>query len=148
MRLKLRLPLTIVLLVFLNAGFDCCAFAQQKSKPGEQLATSTTSGAFESSVRPIVAKYCVGCHGPAKPKGGLNLATFQDERSARKERKVWARVREYVEGGVMPPEDRPQPSHEEAARLVQWIKSATTPDDCGRTFDPGHVTIRRLNRGI
>ena len=39
-----------------------------------------------------------------------------------------------------------QPRHEEAARLVQWIKSATTPDDCGRTFDPGRVRIRRLNR--
>ena len=86
-------------------------------------------------MRPIVAKYCVGCHGPTKPKGGLNLATFQDQRSARTRRRSRP-LREYVEGGVMPPEDRPQPSHEEAGRLVQWIKSATMPDDCGR-----HLTL-------
>ena len=28
----------------------------------------------------------------------------------------------------------------------QWIKSALKPADCARTFDPGRVTIRRLNR--
>ncbi len=46
----------------------------------------------------------------------------------------------------MPPDDRPQPSREEVGRLTQWIKSALKADDCGRTFDPGRVTIRRLNR--
>jgi hypothetical protein len=66
--------------------------------------------------------------------------------SVRSQQKTWERVREYVEGGVMPPEERPQPSHEEAARLTQWIKSALKPEECGRTFDPGRVTIRRLNR--
>jgi Protein of unknown function (DUF1587)/Protein of unknown function (DUF1592) len=66
--------------------------------------------------------------------------------SVRSQQKTWERVREYVEGGVMPPEERPQPSREEAARLTQWIKSALKPEECGRTFDPGRVTIRRLNR--
>ena len=46
----------------------------------------------------------------------------------------------------MPPEDRPQPSREEVAQLTRWIKSALKAEDCGRTFDPGRVTIRRLNR--
>ena len=30
--------------------------------------------------------------------------------------------------------------------MTRWIKSALKADDCGRTFDPGRVTIRRLNR--
>ena len=46
----------------------------------------------------------------------------------------------------MPPEDRPQPSREEVGQLTRWIKSARQAEDCGRTFDPGRVTIRRLNR--
>jgi hypothetical protein len=46
----------------------------------------------------------------------------------------------------MPPDDRPQPSREELNRLTQWIKSALKADDCGRTIDPGRITIRRLNR--
>ncbi len=35
---------------------------------------------------------------------------------------------------------------EEVGRLSRWIKSSQTLVDCGRTFDPGRVTIRRLNR--
>ena len=104
------------------------------------------STAFHTSVLPLLAKYCTSCHGPTKPKGGLNLAAFQDDRSARSQRKTWERVREYIEGGVMPPEDRPQPSGDEVGRLIQWIKVITKPEDCARTFDPGRVTIRRLNR--
>ena len=30
--------------------------------------------------------------------------------------------------------------------LVRWIDQAVFDVDCGRTHDPGHVTIRRLNR--
>jgi len=55
-------------------------------------------------------------------------------------------VREYLEGGLMPPEDRPQPGRDEIGGVTRWIKSALTPDECGRTVDPGRVTIRRLNR--
>ena len=103
-------------------------------------------GAFRTSVLPLLAKYCTSCHGAVKPKGGLNLVAFKDESSARSQRKTWERVREYIEGGVMPPEERPQPSREEVGQLTQWIKSAVKPEECGRTFDPGRVTIRRLNR--
>ena len=47
----------------------------------------------------------------------------------------------------MPPADHePRPSGAEAATLVQWIDQAVFDVDCGHTHDPGHVTIRRLNR--
>lgn len=101
---------------------------------------------FRAAVLPVLTKYCVSSHGATKPKAGLNLAAFQDETSARTNRKAWGRVKEYVEGELMPPEDRPQPSRDEVGLLVQWIKSAAQGEECGRTFDPGRVTIRRLNR--
>ena len=81
-----------------------------------------------------------------KAKGGLNLAAFQEESAARSQRKTWERVRDYLDGGVMPPEDRPQPTREELGVLSRWIKSALKPEDCAKIFDPGRVTIRRLNR--
>jgi hypothetical protein len=105
-----------------------------------------TETSFDSTVRPFLAKYCTGCHGAAKPKAGLNLTSFADERSARRQHRVWERVAEYVESGLMPPEERAQPSREERVRLMQWIKDSPAAIDCGRTFDPGRVTIRRLNR--
>jgi hypothetical protein len=101
---------------------------------------------FRSTVHPFLTEYCTSCHGTIKPKAGLNLAAFQDETSARSNRKSWARILEYVEGGLMPPEDRTQPSREEVGRVTRWFKSSQTMGECGRTFDPGRVTIRRLNR--
>jgi mono/diheme cytochrome c family protein len=101
---------------------------------------------FQSSIAPFLKQHCTSCHGATKPKGSLNLAAFTDEASARAQRKTWSRVLEYMEGGMMPPEDKPQPSADEVGKLIRWIKSGETVVDCGRTFDPGRVTIRRLNR--
>ena len=47
----------------------------------------------------------------------------------------------------MPPAEHPtRPNEAEVASLVRWINQAVFEDDCGKSRDPGHVTIRRLNR--
>ena len=49
--------------------------------------------------------------------------------------------------GSMPPADHdPKPTADETAVLLKWIDQAVFDLDCGRAHDPGHVTIRRLNR--
>jgi hypothetical protein len=140
----------LILIAALAAAFSSLCPSARSQTPNSNRSASQTgtaaSTAFDSTVRPILAKYCTGCHGATKPKGGLDLAKFADEKSARSQVKTWSRVAEYVEGGLMPPEERPQPSRDEVARLVRWIKDAPAAGDCGRTFDPGRVTIRRLNR--
>jgi hypothetical protein len=143
-RSERRLYLTAVLAIIF--GFSAAARGQTPPKPAAALTSPTSQSGFKSTVRPFLARYCTGCHGAAKPKAGLNLANFQDEKTARAQSKTWSRVAEYVEGGLMPPDDRPQPSREEVSRLVQWIKDAPAATDCGRTFDAGRITIRRLNR--
>ncbi|WP_165224200.1 DUF1592 domain-containing protein [Aquisphaera insulae] len=101
---------------------------------------------FDSAVRPFLSKHCAGCHGETKPKGGISVAGLLKDPDAASARKLWTRVKESVEGTIMPPEDRPQPSRPEIEGLVRWIESALNQTDCGRTVDPGRVTIRRLNR--
>ncbi len=71
---------------------------------------------------------------------------FADETSVLKDRKLWARVAEYVEGGDMPPEGKPQPSPEEVELISGWIDAKLSSFDCGLDADPGRVTLRRLNR--
>ena len=80
---KIALVLTTCLLSCLPLASDVPALGQQSPKPNEPThAANGGSAAFRSSVLPLFAKYCTSCHGPNKPKGGLNLAAFQDERSA------------------------------------------------------------------
>ena len=98
-----------------SAGAGLCAGIFEGQRSG---ATGGGQVSFRTAVVPVLTKYCTGCHGSTKPKAGLNLASFRDETSARSNRKAWERVKEYVEGGLMPPEDRPQPSREELAQLT------------------------------
>ncbi|MCE2751394.1 MAG: DUF1592 domain-containing protein [Pirellula sp.] len=46
----------------------------------------------------------------------------------------------------MPPVDSPQPSPEDRKTLTSWIQSTLNDIDCGKTPNPGSVTLRRINR--
>jgi hypothetical protein len=102
--------------------------------------------AFEMKVRPLLVKYCVPCHGSAKPKAGVNLASLSDQASVARNRKIWRRAVEAVGAGVMPPEGKAQPSAAERGVITAWTDGALKPPDCGQDRDPRRVTIRRLNR--
>ena len=101
---------------------------------------------FAGQVAPYLKKHCTSCHGGAKPKADLNLESFGDEAALVRGRKVWGRVKEFVEGGDMPPEDEPQPSPEESEKFTGAIDSILSKVDCTSQSDPGRVTLRRLNR--
>jgi hypothetical protein len=111
-----------------------------------KLANEATAGAFGAEIQPLVTKYCVGCHGGTKPRAGLNLASYADEVSIIKDRKLWDRLVEYVEAGEMPPEEKPQPTQAEVERFTRAITEVLAKVDCGHESDPGRLTIRRLNR--
>jgi hypothetical protein len=113
--------------------------------PKTQAASNDRDG-FRQGILPVLAKYCVGCHGPDRPKAGLNLEALREEGTFQSRRRVWVRIRESIEGGIMPPEDSAQPSRAEVDRAVGAIKAILARDDCGKPPNPGRVTIRRLNR--
>ena len=96
--------------------------------------------------RAMFKKYCNKCHVGKKAKGGVDLEKLLGAGAPSSHRKPWARVKENVEGGTMPPDDHPQPSEQEVAALRTWVDAELSKIDCGGTVDPGRVTIRRLNR--
>ena len=101
---------------------------------------------FGEKLQPFLSNYCTGCHGGDEPKGGLNLESVKDVAALRGDRNHWAQVVEYLEAGIMPPDDQPQPTPDEIAAVNAWVSAqlATLAGGVGR--DPGRVTIRRLNR--
>ena len=107
---------------------------------------SPAAPSYRAQVAPVLAKYCVGCHGPEKPKHGLNLDAFTSEGAILKDLKTWQEVLENVESGAMPPDGKPQPSAAEAAQVVQYLQSLLSKANCKTAPDPGRVTLRRLNR--
>src|SRR4051794_18162543 len=103
MRLKSALPsLCLALPVFLSTPDVAKAEKPPTSpeaatrKPGVE-ASGEKAGAvvsFPEQVKPWLARYCVDCHGGAKPKGDLNLAAVNDPSAIARDRKLWKRLAE------------------------------------------------------
>src|SRR5689334_2060541 len=124
-------------------GIACGAPAED---PNKTQAISSDRDGLRQAILPVFARYCASCHGPDRPKGGLNLESLHDEGTFQSRRRAWVRIRENLEGGIMPPEDSAQPSRADLDRAIGAIKSMLARDDCGKPLNPGRVTIRRLNR--
>lgn len=123
--------------------------AQDKAQPREE-----NSKEFEEKVLPLVAKFCVKCHGPEKKKGDLDLSDFkaQDQVLARVD--IWQKAVERLNAFEMPPEKSPQPSFEEKTLINRWFgRLAKGKLDCNQLatdrtqrFYKGYAMSRRLNR--
>jgi hypothetical protein len=118
------------------------------TKPQSQAAEPSPSQppAFHEAVVPAVKKYCAECHSGDEPEAGISFAKYTDDASMLKDRRTWERTFEMISNGTMPPADSPQPSADEKAKLLDYLEGALFRIDCSKVFDPGRVTIRRLNR--
>ena len=115
--------------------------------PGGPASPDAKAATFEGQVLPVLSRYCTDCHGKAKPKAGLDLIGLHRRRvRSRGARRSGKAILDHVEGRIMPPEDRPQPSEAEFDALTGWIQAELQKGQCEGPVDPGRVTIRRLNR--
>jgi hypothetical protein len=102
---------------------------------------------FRDTVQPFVRKYCVECHGNDTTNGGVNFESLGGFSSAVAARKTWDKARKMLETAAMPPADHPtRPNEAEIADVLRWVNQSVFNDDCIKVRDPGHVTLRRLNR--
>ncbi|MBM3760774.1 MAG: DUF1592 domain-containing protein [Acidobacteria bacterium] len=96
------------------------------------------------AVAPVVNKYCVGCHGMARPAGDVDLEKLAGEAVSGHAR-TWQKVVEQLSLGEMPPKGMPQLSAEERLSLIATIRAELKKAALARAGDPGPVVLRRLN---
>jgi mono/diheme cytochrome c family protein len=101
---------------------------------------------FQKVILPLVQRACIDCHQGNEPAGGLALQHFQSHPQVIKERSLWKKAEQRIRIGDMPPKDGPELSDPERKLLADWISEVVTEIDCGKTPNPGAVTLRRLNR--
>jgi hypothetical protein len=109
-------------------------------------ARAQTKPSYSQDIAPILATYCTGCHGGARPKAGLALDVIKTDADAADRVKVWHKVVESLRAGEMPPAGKKKPSAAESDRIVRWIEDEMLKVDCTKGHDPGAVGLRRLNR--
>jgi hypothetical protein len=109
----------------------------------EGEAAAALSRTFDGEIRPFLTTYCLGCHGPPKPKAEFDLSIFTNGPAALKRRDVWKDGASRVQAHDMPPvKEKKQPTPAERARFIAWVESFKTL----APKDPGPGPLRRLSQ--
>lgn len=101
---------------------------------------------YADLIVPLLQTACLDCHSGSEAEGGLALNHFQSAKSIFKERRTWEKVVQRLEIEDMPPADGPKLAPDDRKKLIDWIKATMNDIECGKTPNPGSVTMRRLNR--
>ena len=141
--LLLSLAAIVPATLLLGAGSTPLAQTGKSKKAKVALVSSASDPVANSNA--FVNKYCVSCHSGASPTAGFLITPEKASAGITKNRVIWERVSSNVADNHMPPAEMPQPSSAERLKVVNYIDSLITKADC-QLNDPGHITLRRLNR--
>jgi mono/diheme cytochrome c family protein len=103
--------------------------------------------AFDQSIKPLLDKYCISCHGAQSPSGGINLTAHKTVAEMQKNQVFWRKAVTQIRERTMPPRGVPQPKSDERDLMASWL--ADTLDNVDESLlpkNPGRVLIHRLNR--
>jgi hypothetical protein len=108
-------------------------------------ASQARTAFFNTSLQPLLTKYCIDCHSGSEPEAELSLDRLQIDKFG-DDRVHWEKVSRMLASGDMPPADAEQPDPQQRDVAAKWIDQELSRIICGGPRDPGRVTIRRLNR--
>ena len=103
------------------------------------------SSAEPSPLRPVLNRYCVGCHNDRLLTGNLSLESM-DAVHVAEGAEVWEEVIRKLRSGAMPPPGRPRPDATVVENVLAWLE---TELDGAAALDPnpGRTdAVHRLNR--
>lgn len=109
---------------------------------------------YETSIKPMLQKYCYDCHGPEKAKADVNLAENEDYSKFAENSSFWQHNYERIFAFEMPPKGKSTFEFHERDQVLNWLRRLPKPQlDCSSiasdrntSFYRGHVMSRRLTR--
>jgi cytochrome c553 len=110
------------------------------------LAPATVHAAPTSAepTRALLAKYCVGCHGPEKTKGDIRLDDLPSDIAKDTDR--WRAVLKRLDDRTMPPKAKPAPADQERQTAINWVVDGLKVAQAESKARDGRAMLRRLNR--
>ena len=100
---------------------------------------------YELHARPVLEKYCAGCHGEAKQKGDVRFDQVDPDMVNGPDVELWSLARDLLNGGDMPPRKSEQPTTEERRALLAWLNASL--EEAARAHEGERAPVmRRLNK--
>jgi len=124
--------------------------AKVGNKDGLPLVSAAHGKGYEyvGGIIPLLEHYCIDCHDAEENKGDLNLEKYLTAAKAEMEPDLWDHIAVLIDMEEMPPrKKKKQPTLKERERIIRYAKTLDARWDSGEMGkDPGHTTIRRLNK--
>jgi len=73
------------------------------------------------SVRPFLARYCIGCHGGSTPAAQFDLRPYSAVSEVVRDYPRWTQVMERLSVQEMPPKQAPQPPSGARQMVIDWV---------------------------
>ena len=92
----------------------------------------------------MMMQYCTGCHNDKLKTAGMSVVPL-DANNLQANQATWEKILRRVSLGEMPLRGAPRPPKEKLQAFTQWL-AASLDRDAAANPNPGHATVRRLNR--
>lgn len=100
---------------------------------------------FQQTIKPFLAKHCVGCHSGQTPAAQFDLKSYTTLDQVTRDYPRWNLVMERLEAKDMPPKPMAAPPAEATHQIIQWIQAVRAAEIKKSAGDPGLVSARRLS---
>lgn len=97
---------------------------------------------YQEEIRPFLQKYCVACHSGDDPAGDADFTAMKSGDEVTAAFELWSKADDLLSRHKMPPDDEPQPSHQERLVYRQWYRHTFVDAVEAR---PGAFRPRRLS---
>jgi hypothetical protein len=100
---------------------------------------------FTETIRPVITKYCAGCHSGSAPAAQFDLKEYDSMGLVVRDYPRWELVLTRLTAKEMPPKQAPQPPPEARRQVMAWIQAVRNEQIEANAGDPGPVSARRLS---
>ena len=100
---------------------------------------------YETHIRPFLAKYCVGCHGPSKQKADLRVDKLDPDMVHGSDADMWQEALDLINVSEMPPKEaKAQPKRAERQVIVEALTASLRKAMEAKRSTGGRNVLRRL----
>ena len=101
---------------------------------------------FDQELQPIIAKYCLRCHGSEQQEGDLRIDRLDPDLLNGKDADFWYEVLNQLNEGEMPPAGELQLSRKELTSVTTWLEEELKKATTRRNSTGGRQLMRRMSR--
>jgi mono/diheme cytochrome c family protein len=102
--------------------------------------------AFTSTIKPMLERHCVDCHGPDTAEGNVRIDTLDPDLVKGADTDWWSEIFAVITKGEMPPPGESELNDSDRQQLVDWLSAELQTASIVRRRSSEGSTFRRMTR--